>query len=335
MAVSIQDIAKKAKVSNMTVSNVLRNQGGFSVATKTKVLSIADSLGYRPHAGAVAIRSGRFSSVGLVRSEIPSDGHIPNTTMLAIEKEISKKNLHLVFGLIPEDKPDQVMPKILRELAVDGMLISYTSKIPAPLRNIIHNNSIPAIWLNVKHKTDCVHPDDFGFMRTATQKLIDLGHRRISYIGWEPSSGKHYSLQDRFEGYRSSMVEAGLSPDPIWAIRDSLAGYSNFLPIDPYLERFRRPDRPTAVLTQLASETLTSAWQAGLRLPQELSIISLQELASSVSGIALSAGILPSYQVGKNAVRMLLSKIENSTTLQQACSVPVQWMEGETLGPPS
>ena len=141
-----------------------------------------------------------------------------------------------------------------------------------------------------------MHPDEFACAREATERLLALGHRRIGYV--EYAGVTHYSAPDRLAGCRAALDAAGQAPpltfdgggDPATRAeraRGWLAGLGN--------------KRPTAVLTYgagLAAPVLYAAARLGLRVPGDLSLLTIHDSPETSTGRALDTMVLPGARWG-------------------------------------
>jgi len=200
---TLDAIAARAGVTKATVSNVLnRNRVGTrsdAVRNAQRIRKIAAELGYRPNMAARAIQTNRFNAVGLIASTEPRFS-VYQPYLAGLTRACRRKDLHLTLGEVVDEKltDERYIPKVLREWAVDGLLIAYMAGFPPVLADLIEQYRIPSVWLNAKRDHDCVYPDDRGGMELATRHLVELGHQRIAFFSVFP--GGHYSSRDRRAG---------------------------------------------------------------------------------------------------------------------------------------
>jgi len=214
---------------------------------------------------------------------------------------------------------EEYMPKILRYQMADGLLVDYTDYMPSQMDEIIQRFELPVVWVNAKRDCCCVYPDSFSAGVQATEYLLKMGHRRIAFVDYQTSpddvTGIHFSKIDRCKGYESAMQQAGLQTR---IIRPKSA-------IKQYMEEMayirdwiQKPDRPTAIVTYWVASALPvlqCAWSCGLRVPQELSIITFNsELFGSdilrESGLCITSMVEPDFDMGLSAAQMMIKKIE-------------------------
>lgn len=330
--VTIKEIAEQAQVSEGTVCNVLTGRycarQPRALARAARIRQLAEQLGYRPNVAARAMAQGRFGCAALL---LAGDGHnrsiMSRHLLTGIHKALAEKEMHLTVTQIPDIELTNPlhMPKILRELCCDGLLINYTKAIPPRMADLIHRHRIACIWINAKRDNDCVYPDDLAAGRKAVHDLAALGHRRIAYLTFSlqmEDDDIHYSEHDRMEGYRQAMRELGLSEQIIR--RESWGATTRLERLDALTAWMRSPARPTAVIAYGHSSVmgpLLAAERAGLRIPQDLSLVTFGSEAVA-AGYRVTTAIVPDEQVGALAVGQLLKRIRRPDEHLAPLAVP-------------
>lgn len=329
----------------MTVSKVLRGKIKGSHAKSARqverIQKIAAELNYRPNAAARAVKSGRLGNIGLILSTKPGRSYSPGSLVDGIHDELAANGLHLIYARMPDDRllGKHSLPRLLEEWAADGLLINYSNDMPPKLEKLIDAHHLPAVWINLRRAGDCVGPDDVQAGRIGTEHLIALGHRRIAYLQLKEdeasrSYGPHSSEREREAGYREAMLAAGLQPqvasvpvrwnaDPFQAVDGRLEGARAWLAAHP---------RVTGVMTYsetTATPLMHAAAEAGRRVPDDLSIVSVGPIVSSACGAPMTTVLLEFGAVGRLAVRQLLARISGSSPLGPV-TVPPRLVVGQS-----
>lgn len=345
MAATLQDIAKRARVSKVTVSSVLTGRyvpkRSDAVRRAKRIHRIAAELGYRPNTAARAISSGRFGAAGLILSAAKRGySTLPQELVTGLCAALEAQGMHLSVAMLSDEEliDDAVMPRMLREWCMDGLLVNYNKHTPAGMAELLERLGAPALWLNCKRDHDCVHPDDFNAGRRATQQLIDMGHRRIAYLRFmtrpELAEEAHYSEVDRRDGYMAAMREAGLiakvvegdpaaKPDTAWraeTARRLLTG----------------DERPTALVVYGNMDLMhimLPAARLGLTVPEDLSVVVFAD-APTMAEKAFTTWLVPQAAMGREAVALLNRKIEQPAQVLEPQAVAFSLFEGETVAPP-
>lgn len=340
MKVTIKDIAKRVGVSHVTVSNALRDSGRMTEGTRQHIMEVAHELGYRPNTYAKATRTGLFNAAGLLMSTRHDRSHMSLGLLDGIQGELSENEMHLVVARLPDEKlTDEVkLPRILREWMTDGLLINYNNDVPEEMTRLIHEHALPSIWINADMESDCICPDDKSAGQLATEHLLSHGHRNIAYMRLPlpiVRSHEHHSVYRRYEGYQQAIYEAGLTPREMIGVPATRAGDAGMKDtrIDEIVQWLRRDDRPSAVVTYSsysAQPLLYGATLLGIRVPEELAIITIEDRPVTSQGIAITTVGLNVEEIGRQAVRMLLRKIQSPKKPLTAELVPVKLIHGQT-----
>lgn len=333
-SVTQQDIADQLGVNQKTVSMAFRSPERLRPETVERIVTTARQLGYRPNAGARAIRSGRFNSIALISSALEWRSNMPSEMLAGIQDvlEAEGNSLSLWRMTDAELADESKVPKALTEIGADGALINYEVNIPDRMLELIKRFRIPAVWLNAKLKADCVRPDDFDASAKAVEHLVSLGHREIVYIDLHHAvskEGRHYSRDDRRLGYLRAMKKAGLKAQTILPVRgrgrgDWLAYVANQL---------KRMPKVTAVMGYGGSEPgiVLRAVEVvlGKRVPDDLSIMTVSSARRpTICDLPLTAMVVPAREVGCEAARLLSRKIRQPAKSFAPVLVPFELCEG-------
>ncbi len=336
---TLMDLARDTGLSHMTVQRALMGSAAVRPETREIVLEAAGRLGYRPNASARAMRNGRFNHIALLTSTNWERANLSGHLIQGIDEVLAEQDLHLVFARLTDDAltSGEEMPRIVQQSMIDGLLIKYDNHVPQRMIDHLQRFQIPHIWINVARDVDCVRPDDLGVARAATERLISLGHRHISYFdfSYDPDdAGEHYSSRYRYDGYVHAMQAAGLTVRAR-RLRTGLAAQRNAL----ISEEFSPNTRPTAVVLY-GSESLLwfvhqEAARLGLGLGRDIQVITLDGNMPDYLGLALPHYAVDQVELGRQAARALLRKLEAPTKPLPTVLVPFTWIEkGPALAPP-
>ncbi|MEF9974843.1 MAG: LacI family DNA-binding transcriptional regulator [Clostridia bacterium] len=272
--VTLKDIALRSGYTVNTVSHALRGKSDISVATRRKIVAIAQDMGYVGNTLASSLRSGRSKTVAVIISDVVNP-HFSNVVdnVESILRDAGYTTIVLCTGDIPEQEC-QAIRTALSHLA-DGVLICPSQLSLQPI-NLLRQSGIPYVvmgreFLNLKD--NYVLCDDLGGARLLTQSLIARGHERILYVSGEKQIS---SERERLAGYTGAMREAGLAPSVMpWeqyqarVADDALAGL---------LEAYH----PTAVVAfrdAMAWTIINQLRDAGVRVPEDVSVAGFDYIA--------------------------------------------------------
>lgn len=316
---TLDAIAREAGVSKITVFRVLNGKGkGMrkpALERAERIKEIAERLNYRPNLAARSVRTGRFNAVTLLISRSPERSFLPKELLYGIHDELAERDQHLNIARLGDETLTSaaVVPKLLRELSSDGLLVNYHTGAPLDMIKHLHRFHIPSVWINAKRAYDALYPDDHDAGRSAAAHLLGKGHRRIAFISFQLS--EHYSVADRREGAAEELAKAGLSLELITLPVGGAVPSSDDLPLQTALQVLRRPlpERPTAFITYSEIEAIplfTASIALGLKIGKDVSFISFYpEQQLRICGVPLTTLATPEFKLGSEAVKMLQQKI--------------------------
>lgn len=211
----LKDIALRAGLSIMTVSKALRDEPDVSAATKARIKLLAQEMGYVPDSTAQGLRTRRTRLFGLLISSMTNP--IYSRVVLAIEEKAAELGYEILLAQT-SNTPEREETCLRRLLArrVDGIFISpvYRMGTEAAIYQELIARNIPTVLLG--HTVPfCsqfvnVEADDLLASYFVTQHLLKLGHKRIAFLTGPLAAPW---TQERFEGYRRALREAGLEVD--------------------------------------------------------------------------------------------------------------------------
>ena len=328
-----KQIAQRVGVTQQLVALALNGSPNVALATREKILAIADELGYRRGAnhGARLMAAARHGT--RVRNDIIA---VVFETMLSTPLMDRPYFMHFVAGIEAEAEARKVdlflvrpktsgLPWLIREGWVDGVILLGSHASADELKAL----DLPVLTLG-SHLPGLagIAPDNVSGTMQAARHLLDLGHRKIAYLGphlqW-PSS------KARFDGYNLALQEAGVAPD------ENLVEHTLDQPLradgEAGMTRLSERAEFTALVCHndpIAMGAIRVAQQMGRAVPAELSVTGFDDvsLVTGFSPAITSVGF--SYQeMGRAAVRMIL---DEPNAVQQA-QFPVELNVRESTGP--
>jgi DNA-binding LacI/PurR family transcriptional regulator len=320
---TIHDVARVAKVSVSTVSNVLNGRRERMRAdTLERVMRAMAELGYSPNQMARGLKTGFVPTIGLI---VPS---VANPFWGAFARYVEHAALArscqvmLCNGERDPQREQQYAESMLAR-GIRGVILGS-----APL-SMTHMVGLVKRGLNVVTfdreaagtdgiEFDSVRVDNAGGMRQAVEHLLDLGHRRIGFVSGPISSS---SRNDRLESYRSTLTLRGVTPDPelIWTTPVSEADEEGTgIGKVAALALLKKPNPPTAfcaINDMTAFGVYAGVREAGLEIPRDISVVGFDDIAlCEVVTPGLTTVHQPLDELMKSAVELLLARLERKRT---------------------
>ena len=331
---SIHDVARHTGVSTATVSRALRGLPNVSPKTRQAVQAAAAELGYVPSPSAAGLSSGRHRAIGVV---IPSMGRWFYTEVVEGLDSVLRREGYDAFlvnlGAGPGARERLFHNALLRKRAdaVIALGIDFSKEERRELRSL----QMPAIVVGASVRgLRSVGIDDDVATGLAMNHLLSLGHTRIAHIGGENEYGMDYTVAlVRRDGWRAALRLHGVEARDDWFIS---AGFQ--MPPAKLAARtlLSGDDRPTAVFAgsdEMAFGVLLAAGELGLRVPEDLSVIGIDDHAWSEAYGLTTVRQDPQAQ-GATAARIVLDELEGIHTRQRVVRAECSLVLRRTTAPP-
>lgn len=273
MVVTIKDVAKEAGVSPGTVSRVLSGQKKFyGLKAEAKVLEAAAKLGYQKNILASNLVKKKNNVIAVVISSVQTN--FADSIIRGINKVASENSFDVIYTYttsLDEGNQPHVID-MLTSRRVSGIVLASVILDKESITKI-ERADIPYTFVSItpENETRTISSDDVDIGYQATKYLINQGHRRIGLAGLD---NQYYTGKRRFEGYKKALKEINVSPKKEWLFPGDYSYESGY----DALKYYKKIQNVTAVIT--ASDTcavgmLNSATDNGVRIPEELSILSI------------------------------------------------------------
>jgi LacI family transcriptional regulator len=343
--VTTADIAAHLGIGKSTVTQVLNGRAEekrISLATRERVQEAARELGYRPNASARAVGTGRFGCAALIQPR--SSIYLPHWLLLGLTEELQEHDMTLMFSEAHDNdsRSPELLPKAVRELAADGLLINMAGRITETLQSALEGLNTPVVWINTQQEYDAVHPDDILAGHMATEHLLKMGHRRITYLdtAWPENDEVHYSRHDRLQGYREAMKTERLEAHSVHLpiMPATIEDVKSDERVDIAAQFLAAESRPTAIVAYAldsALPVLQAAERLGLRVPRDVSLVMCNDDINRHIGRPVTTVVSSMTQMGSQSVRMLLQKIEQPQRNIPSVAIKPWLFEGATCAPPA
>ena len=330
---SMADVAKRAGVSVSTVSRALRGSELVSAATAARVRQVAEELDFAVSRAASSLASGRLNRVAVLLSG--SLGSWFNGTLLdATYAALHERGQELlIYRTLSRDERDAFFVTLPARRNADAMIVA-SMEITAVQRQRLQNLGMPLVFVNQRHTgAASVAIDDAAGAEIATRHLINLGHRRVAYVGYAHDPSARPSSARRLTGYRTAMTAARIPAREQRAILTSGTGDTD----DVVSQLLGAPRPPTAALVEsddLAMRVLAALWRVGLRTPADLSVVGFDgHLMAETFGLTTMAQ--PVAELGRRAAELALALAAGEAPRPRSITLPTSLVLRATTARPA
>ena len=308
LPVTIKDVAKRAGVAISTVSRVINNSGYVASETREKVLRAVEEMKFVPSHMARSLVSRETKSLGLIMPDIT------NPFFPAIARGVEDAAAALGYTVVLCNTDDdlareEAYVKTLREKFIDGIIFVTVTPGNQEIKDLL-DNGMPVVALDRSQEVltaPAVLVDNVEGGYMATRYLIERGHRLIAHI-----SGPEYmsTSVDRRTGYQKALKEAGLEVLPALLRRGDFRLEGGYREMKAILESGVRPTALFAANDLMAIGAMRALEESGLRVPDDVSVIGYDDISlASLVKPTLTTIRQPAYQMGQEAVRLLVRRI--------------------------
>lgn len=315
-------VARQAGVSTATVARVLKNEGYVREETRDRVEAAVEATRYRANAVARGLRTNRSL---MIANFLQATTRNPIFAEIArgVEEEALRNGYTVILLNIEGNRErERVGVERMIERRVDAMI--FTHAMEASHVDLAMAAGIPVVQVErlLNRPTSAVAVDNTAGCRDAVEHLTQLGHRRIGFVGGDPaiygSTGPTLKSieQERLEGYCEGLRLAGLDVDPDLVVLARYMHPTDGLPTAYGQQGMRTllalKTKPTAVLATadvLVAGALQEAYRAGLRVPDDLSVIGYDNSIAPFLAPVLTTVSQPMRDMGRAACELALSAI--------------------------
>lgn len=306
--ITLKMVAERAGVSVNTASRAINNKSDINEETKKRILKVAQELGYVQNATAVALRTKKTRTLGVVIADNRNPFYAE--VLNGMEMAAKEKNYHIILVNTQRDyKKEEEAINLLLAKRVDGLLITPVQDRDDDIKNLIDAN-IPFVVVGRDFENievDAVYNDEVkgGFL--ATEYLIKKGHKRIALIDGflykSPAKG-------RLEGYKRALNKYKIPSD------DSLISVGDINIEDGYERTKQMLEKNldfTAIFVyndMMAFGAMQAIKEKSLGIPEDIGLVSYDDIPfSSLISPPLTTIRLKKQDLGVESLKLLLSRI--------------------------
>lgn len=310
--VTMNDVAKKTGVSKTTISRII-NQVPNSASQDTidKVLKAIDELGYYPNQVAASLKRTTTRTIGLVMGDI--ENPFFGLMIKGVEEVVRSSGYSLILANSNyDDALETDLCMLMLSKQVDAILIApsgfssckqYEPIIERQTHVVFIDNYVPGC------DVDSVLVNNVEASKEATNHLISLGHKEISYIAGpanrissdQRTSGYISAMEEKYGSFESSLLKRG---------DHTVAGGYKCM-----TELLKLPEIPTAVF--IANNLMTvgalgAIKDAGLSIPSDISVLGFDDMYwYSINQPSLTAVDQPAFEIGRTAAKRVVMRLQN------------------------
>ncbi|MGM9923998.1 MAG: LacI family DNA-binding transcriptional regulator [Bacillus sp. (in: firmicutes)] len=339
MTITIKDVAKMANVAPSTVSRVISNNPKISEKTKRKVRAAMKELGYHPNFIARCLANQSTQVIGIVLPNTVS-AYFQNPFFSIAYKGISERAhernyaLQISTGATEEERFDDVV-EMVQGGRVDGIILLY-SRVDDKILEYLKERNFPFVLIGkpYDYSEEITHVDNNNCKaaREATAYLIELGHKRIAFVG---ENEQYVVLQERRKGYEEALAKAGLSVDSNLILSDSsvLSGEKKALQ-----SLMKLPEPPTAMIVTddlLALSLMSTLKSMGVAVPEDMSMISFNNIIyTEFASTPLTSIDIGIADLGDQAITCLIQQLTNPKEPMKRILLPYEMIKRKSCQEP-
>jgi DNA-binding LacI/PurR family transcriptional regulator len=331
----IQEIARATGLSKSTVSRALRGLPSVAPPTIDAVRRVADELGYIPSSAAAGLATGRQRAIGVVVPVIDRWFYVK--TLEGVDAELRRDGYDLVLfslGGVAADRERAFHRSMLRRRVDALVLLSLV--FDEAEREQLELTEYPMVVVGgpsgqMRH----IGIDDVAVATAATQHLLDLGHRDVAYLGGQDEAGMNVAVPYlRRDAFVDTMRKAGVVVGEDRLLDGGFSYRSGHAAMRRLLDRHPVPTAVFAASDEMALGAITAMAEAGLRAPDDISVIGID---GHEHGRVLGLTTIEQdpFAQGRTAARALLDEVDGAEPAASFAPAAARLVVRTSTGPPS
>lgn len=329
----IKDVANLAGVSTATVSHVINNTRFVREETRQKVLAAIAEANYTPNAHARSLAAGYSRTFGLIVSDV-ANPFFPELVK-SIQRRAADAGYDLILANTNYDERLTVscVERMLQQ-KVRGVAI-MTSEMDVSLIERLKGAEVAVVYLDlgpVGPHTSNINVDYESGVRAGVTHLLDLGHRRIAYVGGprhlKSAERRRASFAEIMERYKHTLHTKPVVIESDFTAEGGVRAATEFLGL---------AERPTAIFSGndlMAIGVLGELRRAGVRVPDEVSVVGFDDISfAELTDPPLTTIAFPRADIGSAAIEALMHTISADGAVGREFRVATSLVVRESAGP--
>ncbi|MBT1003358.1 substrate-binding domain-containing protein [Paenarthrobacter sp. DKR-5] len=330
-------VARAAGVSAPTVSKVVNGRDDVAPGTRARVLAALEDAGYqspvqrRNAAPATTVVDLVFDALDSAYTIEVLNGVLEFAAVSDVEVLVSVNRDQPASRLSPERRAQRML-----EEGRSGMIV-VTSAFSVPQLAAFRRRQIPVVVIDPLNPPAgdvvSVGATNWAGGKAATEHLLELGHRRIAYLGG-PAAAE--CSQARQHGYMAALMARGIPVNPEYILPGSFRSEHGVRGLKALLELKERPTAIFAANDSIALGVLGEARRQGVRIPEELSLVGFDSTYQAEEAVpALTSVAQPLREMGRAALRSVLRELRGEVLDSHRVELATQLVVRESTAPPA
>jgi LacI family transcriptional regulator len=335
-AVTIRDVARQAGVSVATASRALNAKQVVNVRTRERILTVMEELGFTPSPSARRLSLGRTLTVGVVVSFLTRPQAAER--LRGVDAVLTDSEFDLViYNVETVQKRDHYLGTLANSHRTDGLVVMSLPPPPEAVP-VLGRSPIPVVFIDV-HTTSIadlprVVGDDEAGGRLVARHLVDLGHRRIAFVGDALHDPFGFtSSRDREDGLTRELAKVGVVIAPAWV---GHGAHGRYEARDLALRMLSAESRPTAIVAASDTQALgviAAARELGLHVPEDLSVVGYDDIEAA-DYVGLTTIRQQLFESGRRGAEILLAEIQQRSEQPPVARLMPELVVRATTAPP-
>lgn len=330
VAITLKEVAERAGVSRSAVSRAFTEGASVSAKTRKKVEKAARELGYSPNALASSLTTGRTKLIGLISNNFHNPLFLEVFDLFT--RRLQEKGLRpLLVNLTNETNPENSL-RMLRQYSVDGVIVASSTLSPE-FAKAFRDSNIPVVhsfgrFASSPH-VHVVGIDNVECGRMAARTLLERGYKHIAFLGGPEKAtstiDRRAGFLDVLTGVKGIKISESYASDYSFAAgREEMLKQLQATPAEAY---FCGDD-------VMSIGALSAAASAGLRVPEDIGIIGLNDMEMAKwESINLTTIRQPIKQIIDSSIELVMAALEDPARHPEARLFACEVVERGTLRP--
>lgn len=318
---TIKEVATRSGVGIGTVSRVINNSPQISEKTRKKVLKAIDELGYVPNVAGKRLSQKRSYVIAII---VPVIDH-PFFSKLIAELELAADakgySLLVVSSQHRIEKEKEILSRLAQKQADGALFVTHYEHNEEELRNL----AIVTIDRHLGKDVPIVTTNNYEATKQGVEYLLKKGCKKVLFLGTKPNQASEVSLREK--GYLDVMKEHG--QDPL-VINEVIQHGQEDVLIKKLFNEYKNFDGAFVSGCTLASALYDEAKKRGIKVPEELQIVSYDGEFSSDSYTHITTLEQPLDLMAKKCVELIIQKINEEKNVQSLNKFDCRFIKGET-----